>query len=76
MTDNKVCCDLLEANLKSMEAILKAMKIVTSQYEHIEMRDSISEIEKGLVHMFEQVELVQEISDGVYKVIEENDTKG
>ena len=73
MTKDETCCLLLEANLKSLEAILKSMKIITSQYEHIEMREGINTIEAGLIDLFEMVEHVQEISSGVYKVMEEQD---
>ena len=70
--EDRVCCDLLIANLKSMEAILKSMKIVTSQMNHLEMIDGINDIQRDLVGLFEQVETVQEISQGVWGVVKDD----
>ena len=75
MKDEETCCMILEANLHSMEAILKSMRIITTKFEHLEMRDSINKIEHNLVALFEQVELVQEVSSGVWEVAKENDDR-
>ena len=70
MKNDHICCDLLKTQLDAMELILKSMRMITKSFEHSEMLDGINEIEHGLIELFEQVETVQEISEGVYKVIE------
>ena len=70
--ENQVCCDLLIANLKSMEAILSSMRIVTTQMNHYDMVDGINDLQSSMVALFEQVETVQEISKGVWGVVEDD----
>ena len=70
--ENQVCCDLLLANLNSMEAILKSMRIVTTHMTNVDMHDSINNLQSYMVELFEQVETVQEISQGVWKVVNDD----
>jgi len=70
MQDN-ACCELLKVQLDAMESLVKSMRMITRKFNHAELNGSISEIEADVVSLYETVETVVEISQGVYKVIEE-----
>jgi len=48
------------------------MRIVTTQMNHYDMVDGINDLQSSMVALFEQVETVQEISKGVWGVVEDD----